>query len=289
MELRVAEDTFFQPKKVLNCRGKVFDLRKPVIMGIVNLTPDSFFDGGNLVTVKDVLNHVETLLNNGADMIDIGGQSSRPGSKRIDANDEWQRLEPSLTSIRRHFPEVIVSIDTYHATIAERAVEAGASMINDISGGEMDEEMFPTVARLQVPYILMHMKGTPETMQTNPHYTDVVAEVMEFFAARINQLRDMGMKDIIIDPGFGFGKTNENNFQLLKNLRYFEALNCPILVGMSRKSMVTKVLNTEAALALNGTTVLNTIALINGASILRVHDASEAAEVRTLVLKYLDV
>lgn len=289
MEIRVAEDTFFQPKKVLNCRGKLFDLRRPAIMGIVNLTPDSFYDGGNLVSVNDVIDHVRTLLNNGADFIDVGGQSSRPGSKRIDAEEEWKRLQPSLTAILNQFPDTIISVDTYHASVAEEAVKSGAAIINDISGGNLDKEMFPTVARLQVPYILMHMQGSPETMQSNPHYTDVTAEVMDFFSGSVFRLRELGVKDIILDPGFGFGKTNENNFQLLKNLRYFESLDCPILVGMSRKSMVTKVLNTEAGLALNGTTVLNTIALMNGASILRVHDANEAAEVRTLVLKYMEV
>lgn len=289
MEKTVAEDTFFQPKKVINCRGRLLELQKPAIMGIVNLTPDSFFDGGSLLSVNDVLHHVSTLLRNGADMIDIGGQSTRPGSVRLDAAEEWERLAPSLEAVRNAFPDILISVDTYHASVAEKAVEAGASIINDISGGEKDDEMFPAIARLKVPYVLMHMQGTPETMQENPNYSNVVGEVMMYFGERLKKLRLMGVKDVIIDPGFGFGKTNENNFQLLKNLRYFESLNCPILVGMSRKSMVTKVLNTKAEMALNGTTVLNTIALMNGASILRVHDAVEAAEVRTLVLKYLNV
>lgn len=288
MEKTVVEDTFFQPNKLINCHGKLVDLRKPAIMGIVNLTPDSFFDGGNLVTVSDVLNHVNTLLKNGADMIDIGGQSTRPGSKRITAEEEWKRLEPALNAIHQEFPEIIISIDTYYASVAKKAVEAGAGIINDIAGGEKDPDMYRTIADLQVPYILMHMQGSPETMQKDPNYENVVTEVMEFFQKRINHLRAAGVKDIIIDPGFGFGKTNENNYQLLKNLRYFESLNCPILVGMSRKSMITKILNTKADMALNGTTVLNTIALINGASILRVHDAIEAKEVRTLVLTYLN-
>jgi dihydropteroate synthase len=289
MEKTVVEDTFFQPNKVINCHGRLIDLRKPAIMGIVNLTPDSFFDGGNLETPVDVLTHVNMLVNNGADMVDIGGQSTRPGSTRVDEKEEWSRLEPALVTIRRHYPEILISVDTYYSSVAEKAVSAGASIINDISGGEKDPEMFSTIARLQVPYVLMHMQGTPETMQENPKYINVISEVMNFFAGKVKSLRELGVKDIILDPGFGFGKTNENNFQLLKNLRYFDSLNCPLLVGMSRKSMVTKVLNTKAAMALNGTTVLNTIALMNGASILRVHDANEAAEVRTLVLKYLDV
>ncbi len=287
MEKTVAEDTFFRPNKLINCKGILLDLRKPAIMGIINLTPDSFYDGGNHVSVNDVMDSVRTLIENGADLIDIGGQSTKPGAEKISAEDEWTRLQPALNAIHTEFPDIIISIDTFYSGVAKKAVEQGASIINDVSGGDFDKEMFDTVAQLNVPYILMHIKGTPQTMQDNPLYMNVIAEVMYYFGQKLSLLREKGVKDIIIDPGFGFGKTNDNNFQLLKHLPYFDSLDCPILVGMSRKSMVTRVLNTEPALALNGTTVLNTIALLNGASILRVHDASEAAEVRTLVLKYM--
>ena len=287
MEKTVAEDTFFRPNKLINCKGRLLDLRKPAIMGIINLTPDSFYDGGNHVSLNDVLDSVRKLIENGADLIDIGGQSTRPGAEKISAEDEWTRLQPALNAIHTEFPDLIISIDTFYSGVAKKAVEQGASIINDVSGGDFDKDMFDTVATLNVPYILMHIKGTPKTMQDNPLYMNVIAEVMYYFGQKLSLLREKGVKDIIIDPGFGFGKTNDNNFQLLKHLPYFDSLDCPILVGMSRKSMVTRVLNTEPALALNGTTVLNTIALLNGASILRVHDASEAAEVRTLVMKYM--
>ncbi len=282
-----AEDTIFRSNKLINCRGRLVDLQNPLIMGIINLTPDSFFDGGKLQDDAVIVERAKKLIENGSDILDLGGQSTRPGATLLDAEEEWKRLEPALKLIRKHFPDTLLSVDTFHSSVAERAFEKGVSIINDISGGEMDPKMFETIARLNVPYVLMHIQGTPKTMQKNPNYQNVVVEVMDYFSKKVRTLRDMGVKDIIIDPGFGFGKTNDHNYLLLKHLRFFQILNCPLLVGVSRKSMVTKELKNIPAMALNGTTVLNTIALMNGVSILRVHDPAEAAEVRTLVMRYM--
>lgn len=280
------EDTFIHMKKSLNCKGKLLDLSTPVIMGILNITPDSFYDGGQITGVDSALRLAESMLIEGALILDIGGQSTRPGAKSINSTEEWKRIGPSLISIKKHFPDAIISIDTFHSDVAKNAVEEGASIINDISAGEFDKGMFSFVLQRQVPYILMHMKGSPENMQENPQYENVVSEVLNYFINKVSHLKMMGLNDIIIDPGFGFGKTIENNFSLLKNLSLFQILDCPILAGVSRKSMITKTLNITPAEALNGTTALNTIALLNGASILRVHDVAEAMEANKLVIAY---
>lgn len=280
------EDTFIHMKKSLNCKGKLLDLSTPVIMGILNITPDSFYDGGQITGVDSALRLAESMLIEGALILDIGGQSTRPGAKSINSTEEWKRIGPSLISIKKHFPDAIISIDTFHSDVAKNAVEEGASIINDISAGDFDKGMFSFVLQSQVPYILMHMKGSPENMQENPQYENVVSEVLNYFINKVSHLKMMGLNDIIIDPGFGFGKTIENNFSLLKNLSLFQILDCPILAGVSRKSMITKTLNITPPEALNGTTALNTIALLNGASILRVHDVAEAMEANKLVIAY---
>ena len=280
------EDTFIHMKKSLNCRGKLLDLSTPAIMGILNITPDSFYDGGQITGVDSALRLAESMLIEGALILDIGGQSTRPGAKSINSTEEWKRIGPSLISIKKHFPDAIISIDTFHSDVAKNAVEEGASIINDISAGEFDKGMFSFVLQRQVPYILMHMKGSPENMQENPQYENVVSEVLNYFINKVSHLKMMGLNDIIIDPGFGFGKTIDNNFSLLKNLSLFQILDCPILAGVSRKSMITKTLNISPAEALNGTTALNAIALLNGASILRVHDVAEAMEANKLVIAY---
>ena len=273
-------------KKSLNCRGKLLDLSTPVIMGILNITPDSFYDGGQITGVDSALSLAESMLKEGATILDIGGQSTRPGAKSINSTEEWKRIGPSLISIKKHFPDAIISIDTFHSQVAKKAVEEGASIINDISAGDFDNEMFSFVLNSQTPYLIMHMQGSPENMQENPQYENVVSEVLNYFIKKVSHLKMMGLNDIIIDPGFGFGKTLENNYSLLKNLSLFQILDCPILAGISRKSMITKTLNITPADALNGTTALNTIALLNGASILRVHDVAEAIEVNKLVSDY---
>ncbi len=273
-------------KKSLNCRGKLLDLSTPVIMGILNITPDSFYDGGQITGVGSALSLAESMLKEGATILDIGGQSTRPGAKSINSTEEWKRIGPSLISIKKHFPDAIISIDTFHSQVAKNAVEEGASIINDISAGDFDNGMFSFVLNSQTPYLIMHMQGSPENMQENPQYENVVSEVLNYFIKKVSHLKMMGLNDIIIDPGFGFGKTLENNYSLLKNLSLFQILDCPILAGISRKSMITKTLNITPADALNGTTALNTIALLNGASILRVHDVAEAIEVNKLVSDY---
>jgi dihydropteroate synthase len=255
-------------------------------MGILNVTPDSFFDGGKYTAMDAILFQAEKMLTEGADFIDIGGMSSKPGASIISAEDEIQRVLPALEAILKRFPETIISIDTVHAKTAQETIAAGAAIINDISAGEMDKNMISTVAKLQVPYILMHMKGTPETMQQQPSYENVSKEVIRFLLQKINHCRESGIKDLIIDPGFGFGKTTEHNFQLLKNLKSFEILGVPILCGLSRKSMINKILGISAKDSLNGTTALNTLALLNGANILRVHDVKEAKEAIQLVEYY---
>lgn len=273
-------------KKSLNCRGKLLDLSTPVIMGILNITPDSFYDGGQITGVGSALSLAESMLKEGATILDIGGQSTRPGAKSINSTEEWKRIGPSLISIKKHFPDAIISIDTFHSQVAKNAVEEGASIINDISAGDFDNGMFSFVLNSQTPYLIMHMQGSPENMQENPQYENVVSEVLNYFIKKVSHLKMMGLNDIIIDPGFGFGKTLENNYSLLKNLSLFQILDCPILAGISRKSMITKTLNITPADALNGTNALNTIALLNGASILRVHDVAEAIEVNKLVSDY---
>ncbi len=267
----------------INCKGNLIDLSAPLVIGILNLTPDSFHDGGKYRDRDVIIRHTEQMLSEGADIIDIGGMSSRPGSKVIDVEEELDHVIAPIMDIHRLFPHAVLSIDTIHARVAEVAVASGVSIVNDISAGTMDEAMINTVARLRVPYIIMHMQGRPENMQESPSYHHVVREVMGHLQSRVRTCRLAGIKDIIIDPGFGFGKSNEHNFQLLKDLSLFKMLDCPILAGLSRKSMITKTLGIKNADALNGSTVLHTIALLNGANILRVHDVKEAKEAVILV------
>lgn len=257
-----------------------------MLMGIINSTPDSFYSGGMYKGVDELLQMAEEMISEGADILDIGGQSTRPGSTRISEKEELDRVMPVIELLSEKFSDTILSIDTYYSTVARRAVEAGVSMVNDISAGEMDKEMIPVVASLRVPYICMHMKGTPDVMQDLAQYDDVVQEVLDFFIQKVEQCRAAGINDVIIDPGFGFGKTIAHNFRLLKELSVFRILNRPILAGLSRKSSIYKTLKSTAADALNGTTVLNTLALVNGASILRVHDIKEAREAVELMEAY---
>jgi dihydropteroate synthase len=267
------------PQTTLNCRGRLLDLSRPIVMGILNVTPDSFFDGGRYTRKETILDRARIMIDEGATILDIGGMSSRPGSGKITVEEELGRVLPAVDILRAAFPDILLSIDTVHARVAKEAVEAGAHMINDISAGRMDADLYPTVAGLGVPYVLMHMQGSPQTMQKNPVYDDVLQEVVDFMIREIDRLRELGVKDIVIDPGFGFGKTIEHNYRLLANLHAFKILNLPILAGISRKSMITRVLNVKPAEALSGTIALNMAALQQGASILRVHDVKEAMEV----------
>lgn len=263
----------------INCSGRLLSLNPPAVMGILNLTPDSFFDGGKFTDKTRMLRHTVRMIKEGAAVIDVGAQSTRPGARLISAREERERLIPSLELLVKKFPEMIFSVDTFRAEVARAAVESGARMINDISGGTLDKNMFSVAGKLKVPYILMHMKGTPQNMQKNPRYKNVVTEVIGFLQQRIYRLRKEGVSDIIIDAGFGFGKTLEHNLTLLNHLHELRLITgCPLLAGMSRKSMINKILGTSPAEALNGTTVFNTVALMNGAGILRVHDVKEATE-----------
>ncbi len=270
-------------KKSLNCNGRLVDLSTPAVMGILNLTPDSFHDGGKYIQNEVYLHHAESMLKAGALFIDIGAQSTRPGSARLTAEQEWERLETALLKLMKEFPAANFSIDTYHAAVAKRSVHAGAVLINDISGGSMDPAMFQTIAELHVPYIMMHIQGTPETMQLAPAYEDVVTEVIDYFNEKIGQLNSLGHTDILIDPGFGFGKTIAHNYELLRKMDLLKITGRPVVAGLSRKSMITKVLGISNMEALNGTSVLNTIALLKGADILRVHDVKEAVQAIYLV------
>jgi len=264
------------------CGGKILDLSTPKVMGILNITPDSFYDGGHFDSLSGQVKQVERMLSEGASIIDIGAVSTRPGAPFVAGEEEISRLLPALTEIKKRFPEAIVSVDTFRSDVARAAIEYGAGMINDIYGGRFDNSMFDTVQSNCIPYVMMHMQGDPETMQTAPHYDDVVTEVTAFFREQTAKFNS-DFKTIIIDPGFGFGKTLAHNFQLLKNLSSLKTLGFPVLAGLSRKSMVNKVLGTKPAEALNGTSVLNTIALLQGADILRVHDVREATETVKLV------
>lgn len=267
---------------ILNCNGKILNLNSAVVMGIINITPDSFFEGHLDKNESELLLMAEKMIEDGASILDIGGQSTKPGSKRIDADEELNRVIPIIKAIRKNFPETIISIDTYYSKVAAQAVESGADIVNDISAGNLDEEMIPTVGKLKVPYICMHMQGTPETMQLNPTYNNITLEIIQFFIKKIEACRNAGINDIVIDPGFGFGKTTEQNFTLLREMLSLKMLGCPILAGVSRKGMIYKTLETTPENALNGTTVANTLALINGAKILRVHDVKEAKEAITI-------
>lgn len=278
--------TVFQGKTSLNCGGKLLDLSKPITMGIINATPDSFFDGGLTNSVEMAHKQAEKMLQDGASILDIGGQSSRPGAEQLKAEEELKRILPIVQEIKKSFPDSILSIDTFHSSVAKECVEAGANIINDISSGEIDNNMLPTVSKLQVPYFLMHKKGTSKNMQDNPKYTNVLEEVFHYLLNKVKECREAGIVDLVIDPGFGFGKTQEHNFNLLKNLSSFNLLNYPILAGLSRKSMIYKSLETTPQEALNGTTALHMLALHNGAKILRVHDIKEAMECINLYQLY---
>ncbi len=267
----------------LNCRGRLLPLETPVVMGIINITPDSFYSGSRSGEQNDLLSRAAQMLSDGAAILDLGGQSTRPGSVQVGEEEELRRVLPAVEAIASRFPEAIISIDTFYASVASAAVQAGASIVNDVSAGTIDPQLLPTVASLNVPYVLMHMKGHPQTMQQNPVYENVITEVFDFLSFRIRELELMGIKDIIVDPGFGFGKTIAHNFELLKSLSFFRHLNRPLMTGLSRKATVYKTLNITPEEALNGTTVLHTIALLNGASILRVHDVKEAVEAVKLV------
>ncbi|WP_445457604.1 dihydropteroate synthase [Flavobacterium sp. HNIBRBA15423] len=267
----------------INCKGNLIDLSIPKVMGILNTTPDSFFDGGKYKEETILLNQVEKMLTDGATFIDIGAYSSKPGANFVSEEEELNRLLPVIELVLTKFPETILSIDTFRSHVAEKAIENGAAIVNDISAGMLDEKMLETIARLQIPYIMMHMKGNPKTMQSLANYEDVVKEMMFYFSERIQKARSFGLNDIIIDPGFGFAKTLENNYEVLQKLEYFSFLELPILVGVSRKSMIYKLLECTPNEALNGTTVLNVLALQKGASILRVHDVKEAIECVKLI------
>ena len=262
----------------INCRGTLIDLALPKVMGILNVTPNSFFDGGKYADEKSLLSQVEKMLTEGATFIDIGAYSSKPNAEFVSETEETERLIPIVKTVLKHFPETLISVDTFRANVAKAGIENGACIINDIAAGSLDENMMKTVAELQVPYIMMHMKGNPQTMQSLAQYENVTKDVVFYFSEKIAQARSLGINDLIIDPGFGFAKTLEQNFEVMNNLELFQMLDLPILVGISRKSMIYKTLDTSAEFALNGTTVLNTIALQKGSNILRVHDVKEAIE-----------
>ena len=270
----------------INVKGQLMDLSQPKVMGILNVTPDSFYAESRLQTEKEIILRLQEMENEGASIMDIGAYSSRPNAQHISIEEEMERLRNCLTLVNKECPNTIVSIDTFRADIAKMCVEEyGAAMINDISAGNMDKQMFATIAQLGVPYIIMHMQGTPQDMQSAPHYDNLLKEVFYYFSEKISKLRDLGVKDIILDPGFGFGKTLEHNYQLMNHLEEFSTFELPLLVGISRKSMIYKLLGTSPEEALNGTTALNTISLLKGANILRVHDVKAAVEAVNIVEK----
>ncbi len=275
----MTKEAFFHPPRTINCKGKIINLSAPLVMGVMNITPDSFYDGGSYRNPLDAIKKAEQFLDEGADILDMGAASSRPGATIIRPDEEQDRLLPALKAVVRQFPEAVVSIDTYHSSTARIAIEAGAHLINDISAGEIDKQMFNTVAELQVPYIMMHMQGRPDNMQLEPSYHHLIKDIAFYFSEKVSILKEKGVHDIILDPGFGFGKTLEQNYQLLAGLDYFRMFELPLLVGVSRKSMINKVLGVPPSRALNGTTVLNTLAIEQGADIIRVHDVREASEV----------
>jgi dihydropteroate synthase len=262
----------------MNCKGQLIDLSTPKVMGILNITPNSFFDGGKYKNEGELLERVQKMLNEGADFIDVGAYSSKPNAEFVSEEEEIGRIIPVVNLLQKHFPEIILSIDTFRAGVAKACIENGAAIINDISAGKLDDKMLETVAEFQIPYIMMHMKGTPQTMQTFTQYEDIIKEMLFYFSERIAVARALGINDLIVDPGFGFAKTLEQNYEVMKKMELFQMLELPLLVGISRKSMIYKTLETNAESALNGTTFLNTIALTKGAKILRVHDVKEAVE-----------
>lgn len=278
-----SKDKVFYSKNTLNVNGKIVDLSSPKIMGILNVTNDSFYDGGRFLNIKGMTFHVEKMLADGADMIDVGGYSSRPGAKHIPESIELERVLAGIKSIKTVSEEIPISVDTFRATIAEKSIEAGAGMINDISGGNLDRKMFQTISKYNVSYILMHMVGNPQNMSKNVTYHNIMIDMVNFFSKKQKELTQIGIKDVIIDVGFGFSKTTLQNYTLLNQLKYFKILNLPLLAGISRKSMIYKILKTNPEKALNGTSILNSVALLKGASILRVHDVKEAKEVIDLI------
>lgn len=275
-----------QTKKYINCRGKLISIEKPIVMGILNITPDSFFDGGKYNGLDAAIFQTEKMLQEGVTIIDIGAQSTRPGADIIGVDRELAIAMPVIETLVKQFPQAVFSIDTFHAKVAKQAVFAGVSIINDISAGDDDADMFNVVVECKVPYIMMHKQGNSKTMQLKPTYNNVVLDIIDYFVPKINFLRQKGVADLIVDPGFGFGKTLTHNYELLNKLKQFEIFGLPILAGMSRKKMIQKVINEEATNALNGTTVANTIALMHGANILRVHDVKEAMEAIEIVAMY---
>lgn len=264
--------------KTLKINGRLITFDTPKLMGILNVTPDSFYDGGRHITEEAILHRAEKMIDEGAHFIDVGGYSSRPDAADIPIEEELKRAIPVVKSIAQKFPEVVISIDTFRSEVARQALESGATMINDISAGELDKEMFPLVAKVKVPYVMMHMRGTPQTMRTLNQYENLTKEVTDYFHKKIDRLKSLGVTDLVIDPGFGFAKGPSQNFELLRNLSHIRLLEKPMLIGLSRKSMIWRTLETTPENALNGTTVLNTIALLKGADILRIHDVKEAAE-----------
>jgi dihydropteroate synthase len=274
-----SESSFYE----LTFPGGSLSLDQPRIMGILNVTPDSFYSDSRVMRIADLIDRAGQMIEEGADILDLGGQSTRPGSERIDAGAEMERVVPAIEAVRKAFPSICISVDTFYSTVAESACVAGANIINDISGGSMDLQMFAIAAKCNVPYVLTHIQGEPQTMQNSPQYVDVVAEVLNYFNEKIEQLKKIGVHQIIIDPGFGFGKTMQHNLRLLKELHLFSALNYPVLAGLSRKRTLQQLINREASETLNATTVANTIALMNQASIIRVHDVREAKEASIIV------
>lgn len=283
----MCKDTFFNKKKTLRFRQEIYELNSRIVMGILNVTPDSFYDGGKYNSEKDIIENVEKMISEGATIIDVGAVSTKPFSIQINAEEEVQRLKPVFKILLKHFPNTWFSIDTYRADVAKMAVEEyGFGMINDIYAGEYEKKMFLEIARLQVPYLIMHMQGTPENMQQKPDYLKITQEIISYFSNTINELKQLGINDILIDPGFGFGKTLEHNYKLLKEISTFKIFELPIVVGLSRKSMIYKLLENTPDEALNGTSIVNSIALLNGADILRVHDVKQAVEALKIVEFY---
>jgi dihydropteroate synthase len=281
----MAKDTFLNRKTTLNLKGKLLDLSSPCVMGILNLTTDSFYSSSRISSVELALQRAEVILNEGGKFIDIGAYSSRPGADDVTAQEETDRIVPVVQAITKNFPDALISIDTFRAKVARNAIEAGAHIINDISAGNMDEAMFPTIAELKVPYIMMHMRGTPQTMQQNTEYNNLMLDMASYFSDKVGRLKSLGVHDIILDPGFGFAKTLEQNYEVLQRMEDLNFFELPVLAGLSRKSMIYKFLGGGPEQALNGTTTLNTIALLKGANILRVHDVKAAAECIALVTK----
>jgi dihydropteroate synthase len=286
LKIMFSKDTFFSKNLSLNCSGKLVDLSIPKVMGILNITPDSFYDGGRYDTEDKILLRITKMISEGADIVDIGGMSTRPGSGSVPEKEEIRRIIPAIKLIRKHFPEVLISVDTYRANVARIAVkDYSVNIINDISGGEMDINMFKTIADLRIPYVIMHMRGSPLNMQTQTNYNDILAEMIDYFSLRIDKLKSMGVTDLIIDPGFGFSKTIDQNFFIMKNLGSFRLFELPLMTGISRKSMIYRTLGTDSEGSLNGTIVLNTVALLNGADMIRVHDVQAAVQAITLLEK----